>query len=345
MGPGGARAPRALSPTGQGADVAAGALQRQPVIPAEIGVVVNPLAGGNRRRDGRLGEFRRIVGDQGIVADPSSLHELKTVAEELCRREIRLLAVCGGDGSFFRTLSAMAAVYESEPLPLFLPLRGGSMNTIAKGLGCRRAAPEAALRSVTGALANGQPLDVVERALVRVNGRFVGFMSGAGTVVSFLQAYYEGSRKGPVGAAQLVARLACAAALRTGLIERVFRWVRARVRCDGVELPFDRFSVLYGSNVAEIGVGFRPTYRAGERSDAFHFLAGPVRARDFLRRLDRFYRGRPADLPNLHDALARHVEIKFEEPQPYMVDGDILDPERCLRMEAGPVLRIVRGWQ
>jgi len=325
--------------------VAVGAVKWEPELPAEIAVVVNPHAGGNRRRNGRSERLQRIVGDAGIVSEPASLDELTEVAAELYRREVRLLAVCGGDGSFFRTLSAVCAVYGRHPLPLFLPLRGGSMNTIAKGLACRRATPEEALRAVAETLARGGELDVIERALIRVNGRYVGFMSGAGTVVGFLQAYYEGSRKGPLGAAQLVGRLAWAAALRTELVARVFRWVRARVRCDGEPLPFEEFSILYASNVAEIGVGFRPTYRAGERDDAFHFLGGPLGARDCLRRLGHFYRGVPSGLANLHDALARQVEIEFEEPQPYMVDGDILDPERRLRLEAGPVLRIVRGWQ
>jgi diacylglycerol kinase family enzyme len=267
------------------------------------------------------------------------------VAVEMRRRRVELLAVCGGDGSFFRTLSALAEVYGRAPLPMFLPLRGGSMNTIARGLGCRRATPEAALEAVLRACAEGEKLDVIERALIRVNGRYVGFMSGAGTVVGFLQAYYDGPRKGPLGAARLMGRLAWAAAFRTALIPRVFRWVRARARCDGGEVPFAEFSFFYASNVAEIGIGFRPTYRAGERTDSFHFLAGPLTARDFLRSLGRIYRGLPTGLPNMYDALARRVEIEFEEPQPFMVDGDILDPERRLALEAGPVLRIVRGWQ
>jgi len=99
-----------------------------------IGVVLNPNARANRRSRDRMQLFTAAVGKDGIVRQTGSLEEVEQLAHEFRQRRIDILAVCGGDGSFFRTLSAMVRAYGSEPLPQFLPLRAGSMNTIARSL-------------------------------------------------------------------------------------------------------------------------------------------------------------------------------------------------------------------
>lgn len=308
----------------------------------EIAVIVNPLAGGNLAVPDRASRLQRILGGEGRVWASSSLEELAELGEELRRRPVDLLAVCGGDGTFFRSLTAVLDGSGGGALPAFLPLRAGSMNTIMRGLGCARRSPEDALGAIVRARREARPLDAVDHQLLSVNGALYGFIAGAGTIATFLQAYERNGRLGPSGAARLVLRLAASALGRGQLVEEVFRWAEGDVRCDGEPLPFRTFSLLYASTIQDIGLGFRPTYRAMEQPGHFQILAGPLPAREIVLRLHRFWLGRPAGSPRLADRLAARVEIEFARPEPYMIDGDVLAPIRRLEIIAGPAIKVIR---
>src|ERR1700687_3470486 len=99
----------------------------------------------NRRSRDRLQLFTEAVGSDGLVRATGSLDEMENLAHELREWRIDVIAVCGGDGSFFHTLSAVVRAYGDAPLPQFLPLRAGSMNTIARSVGCRHGSPERVL--------------------------------------------------------------------------------------------------------------------------------------------------------------------------------------------------------
>jgi diacylglycerol kinase (ATP) len=306
-----------------------------------IGLVVNRRASGNRRSPGRAQWLADLVKEEGWVRSPESLEELAEVVAEFRGREIEVLAACGGDGTFFRTLTAMVHAYEGGPHPLFLPLRGGAMNTIARGVGCPTWKPERTLASVMGAESK-HSLDITQRRLLRVNGESCGFMAGAGAIVNFVRVYCEGPRQGPLGAFVLLARLAASAVAGGAAVREVLRWVDAEATCDGERVPFGSFSLIYASTIEDAGLGFRPTYRASEKTDHFHCLAGPVGAKQLLRSLGRIRRAQPTGLPQLFDQVGRRLEVEFRTREPYMIDGDVFEPVERLTIEIGPELRIIR---
>jgi hypothetical protein len=126
------------------------------------------------------------------------------------------------------------------------------------------------------------------------------------------------------------------------LAKRILRPVAATVACDGTCLPLDAFNLIYAGAVADIGLGLRPTYRAGQIPGRLQLLAGQITAADVLWRLPRLYQGQPLALPSLFDVDARHVRVEFRQPTAYMVDGDILEAVRVLDLRVGPCLEIIR---
>jgi diacylglycerol kinase family enzyme len=308
----------------------------------EIGVVVNPYAGGNRDERRRAEAIRREVGDLGGVYETGSLAEIDDVARELHQKRIRMLAICGGDGSFFRTLSALVRVYGDTPLPHFLPLRAGSMNTIARAVGCRAGSPEAVLAAVIAEHRDGRPADIATHHLIRVNGGNYGFLVGAGVIVNFLRAYYERPERGPLPAARLLGRIAVGGLYRSAEVRRLFDTTDAAIDCDGDRVSNGACRIIFASTVPQMGLGFRLAYRAGPGIEGFHFLAGNLSPAEVLVRLPRVHRGRPLNLPGWHDALAQRVAVEFTRPTHYMIDGDILEQVVRLEMSTGPRLAIIR---
>jgi diacylglycerol kinase family enzyme len=307
-----------------------------------IGVVLNPYAGANRRSRQRAAEFAEVMGDAGTVHQTGSLGEMEEVAREFLERRIDILAICGGDGSFFRTLSAMVRTYREHPLPWFLPLRAGSMNTIARSVGCRRGRPERVLAHTVADYRAGRPFETTERHLIEVNGEHFGFMVGAGAIVNFLRVYYGAAGRGPTAATRRFARVVASAIFRAPLARGVLQLVEADIDCDGERVPHRRFNVIYASSITDIGLGFRATYLATRKRGFFHVLAGRLRASQVLRRLRYLRRGWPLDIEELYDNLARHVRVEFPRPTQYMIDGDIFDAVTTLDVMTGPRLTIIR---
>jgi diacylglycerol kinase family enzyme len=116
----------------------------------------------------------------------------------------------------------------------------------------------------------------------------------------------------------------------------------ATVRCDGERVPFDAYTVIYASTIEDIGLGFRPTYRAREQPGHVHVFAGPIGAWEFVRCLPAIRRGRPTGSPKVYDALARALSVEFRQPTFYMIDGDIIEPATHVTVEPGPVVRVIR---
>jgi len=307
-----------------------------------IGVVVNPRAGKNRRHRDRAVLLGSVVGRHGWVRETGSLEHLADVAEECRSRAVDLLGVCGGDGTLARTLSALVRAYGGEVLPRIVPLRAGTMNTVARAMGCPAWRPERMLAEIVATYSAGGRLDATEHQLLRVGSNDYGFMVGVGVPVEFLRLYYAQPQPGATAALRVLGALAGSVLRRDDVVERVFARVGAEVRCDGALLPCVAYSVIYASTIEEIGLGFRPTPRARERSGQFQIFAGEVGAAEFLRSMPAIRRGRPTELPHINTAVVSTLRVEFRQPTFYMVDGDIMDPATQLTVDPGPVVRVVR---
>ncbi len=307
-----------------------------------IGVVLNPHARANRRSRDRLQLFAEAVGSDGVVRETRSLEEMEELARELRERGIEILAVCGGDGSFFRTMSAMVRAYGRDPLPQFLPLRAGSMNTIARSVGCRHGSPERVLAHTVADYRAGRPFELTERHLIQVNGEHFGFMVGAGVVVNFLQVYYATGKPGPRTAAKLFGRVIVSGLTRSAFGRGLMQPVEADIDCDDERVPHRRFTFIYASSITDIGLGLKATYMATRKRGFFHLLAGPILPQHALPRLWRLRRGFPLELDSLYDNLAQHVRVEFSRPSHYMIDGDVLGMAQRLDVATGPRLTIIQ---
>ena len=309
-----------------------------------IGVVVNPYARANRRRPDRLERLQAILGEDGVVTQTNGIREIDDVAEELRERQIEILAVCGGDGTIFRTVTAFRKVWgEDRELPMLLPLRAGTINVIAGSIGCMHGSPERVLAHVVNDFRRGRVHDTVERDLVCVNGREYGFLFGLGVVVNFLRVYYTSPKPGPARAAGLLAKFATSAVLGTSLARGTFHPFDADMICDGERIPFRRFSMLVGMTIEHLPLGFRVGYLATRKPGYFHLLTGPISPARITRHLWRFRRGLPVRDDGLYDNLAKELRIEFDRPTHYMIDADILGPVDRLEVTAGPRVRLVRG--
>lgn len=308
-----------------------------------IGVIVNPHASGNRRRPRRLARFRSIVGGDGEVVATRDLDDLEGTLGRFHERGFDIIAVCGGDGSFYHVVTRVVRIWGAETLPLLLPLRGGTINNLARTIRSRRRRAESMLAHVVKDFRQGRTHEITYRDLISVNDGDYGYIIGAGLITNFLRLYYSGKKPGPARAFFLLALLGLSNLFGTSLIAGVVKPFEADVSCDGERLPFRAFTMLLASTVAHIGLGVKPFYLSDRKRGYFHLLAGPARAAELLGRLWRFFRGFPAALDTLHDTMAREVVVEFAEPTAYTINGELLPPVCVLTLRSGPRVSFISG--
>jgi len=308
-----------------------------------IGIVNNPRSRRNHRRPGTARRLRERLAGDGEVLDASTPDELARAVERFRAARIDVLGVSGGDGTVHYVLTAFARAYGNEPLPKLLLLRGGSLNTVARGNGVR-GSPEGILREVLVRLRQGHPLRTLERDLLRVTAdggepRY-GFIFGTGVVVAFLEAYYATGRPSPATAALLLARALCSALVNGEFARGLARREPLRVSTDGDEWADGSYLALVAGSTPEIGLGFRPFGRCDEQPGFFHAVGVVGSLPQLVLAVPRIRRGAPWKRRLAQDELARTLLVQAERPR-FTVDGDLYAAERTVTVETGPGVEIV----
>jgi diacylglycerol kinase (ATP) len=308
-----------------------------------IGIVNNPRSRRNLRRPGIARRLRERLAHDGEVIDASTPDELERAVERFRAARVDVVGVNGGDGTTHYVVTAFARAFGKEPLPRLLLLRGGAMNTVARGNGVR-GGPEGILREVLIRLRSGAPLRTRERDLLRVSAdggapRY-GFIFGTGIVVAFLEAYYATRRPCAATAALLVARAAGSALVNGRFARALARRESLRVAADGDEWPDGSYLALVAGSTPDIGLGFRPFGRCDEQPGFFHAVGvvGPLPALALA--APRLLRGAPWRRRLAQDEVVRTLVVQAEQPR-FTLDGDLYAARRSVTVETGPAVEIV----
>lgn len=306
-----------------------------------LAIVVNANANRGRFMRRGLGLLRtRLRGDERLFVT-RRLADLDGVVETLAADPPNTLGLVGGDGTITASLSALYAATGALP-PKLLLLRGGTMNTVATGLGIRRGDPLLRLAEYrrrsgeTGRLA--QTLDV---------GGRLGFLFSAGLMHGFLAEYYDQPfGTGHLGAATLLARGVGSALASGPLARRLATPVTASLSVDGRPIERRQYLFVGAATVPEVGIGFRPYGRmagdGGPPAPGFQVLAysGPIGR--LVRDLPAFARGRSAHVPGTLDEVCCALRIEpAASPFKFALDGDLHEVTGPLHLRLGPTVRVL----
>jgi diacylglycerol kinase family enzyme len=280
--------------------------------------------------------YRRL--DSSLrVYESTTLARLDEICAELAADPPAVVAVSGGDGTLSLTVTALRRAFGERPVPRVLPLRGGTMNMVANSVGTR--GPVGELRA---ALQGPEGLVVARRETLVVEGR-TGFIFGVGLVTNFLDAYYAGRGTGPWKAALVVLRAIWAVLTRNAFYRRIFGTVAGRIEVAEREHDGPWTAVLV-QTIENLGIGFRPCYRALAQPGSFHLLATGVGPGTLVRRLSRIFRGRPWPAGEALDRLCARIRLRGDAPFTYTLDGELYRSDApSLEVAIGRPVEFVRA--
>lgn len=284
-----------------------------------------------------------ILGNRGRGAQPSSRAELVEEARRFRDEAIDILAVNGGDGTLHVVLTAFMEAYEGAPLPPVALLRGGTMNTIAGGLGVR-GKPAELLASLLARTHTDSTLRIAERSILLIEGGEkpeYGFLFGNGLLSNFLAEYYRAADPSPFDAAWLLIRAVASATYGGALIKRLSAPALCRVEVDGVAWPPDRYLAVTLGTVDDIGFGFRPFVQALRHPGRMHAIGFACSAWRIVMAMPGLRFGRLPSSSDIHSAVPERVVLSSAAAMPFMVDGDFHPAGTSITVSVGPRIRFV----
>lgn len=306
-------------------------------------IIVNPNAGVLRRHPRLARRLHELCARDAELFVTQDDEHLSDVAEAMARREIRRVAVVGGDGTASSTLTSLWRAYGDQPLPSVSFLRGGTNNTIANSLGVSRRNPAWLLRATLRSWSNGSA-PMRSRPALKVGDR-LGFLFGTGLMYGYLEEYYAVGRGQPtqVTAAAVLARAVASAVVGGRTFERILQPRTLTVRFAGGSWGPQRFLTVGAGTVAHAGLGFRPFYRAFDSEQAFHLLAVKGKSYQVARDLPRVWLGRGMRPDTAHETTTPWAELTCQEGDfGYFVDGDLMTARGRLSVCLGPRFNILR---
>lgn len=304
-----------------------------------LAIVVNANAHAGNIMGTPLSRLRRALGPDQRLFVSRTLGDLQEIVAELVRQGLPPVAVVGGDGTLTVTLSALHRASGGALPPALLVLRGGTMNTVADGMGIPFGRPDQLLRRYR----NRRP-DAGQRRYTLLSDGQVGFLFSAGLMHTFLQAYYsQPFGTGARGAAMLLAQGIGSTLVGGPLARRLAQPLCARLTLDGVPQAGDAQLFVGAGTVPQVGLGFRPYGRVAHSPQGFHVLAYRGTLGSLPRALPMFALSQGHRVPDALDALCAHIQLRSVQPGtpiPYSLDGELLQSGDVLDLRLGPALRV-----
>lgn len=308
------------------------------------------LANPHARKLASGSRMRALLERRARVRFTPTLEVLRDAAEEAVRAAEPVVVLAGGDGSYGPALTALEAAARGMALPTIALVPAGTACTVARNwgfdggglasFGTRDAERHA--EALLEAASRGNPRTTRRTALrVRVDDGepFVAFAVAGGFVSRFFERYEAAGASGYRRAFALASRIVTSAVLGTPLAREILAPVGCRIEIDGISSPLWSASLFCVSAVADVGLGLRVTYRAGEAPDRVHVVATDRPPRALAAALPRVLSG--TSIGGV-DALAARVSLTLDEVGTVVIDGDQRRARR-VAIEPGPSFDLVRA--
>jgi len=306
----------------------------------KIVTIVNPNAGRALKDPSLVSSLERILSPHGLFMVTRSLAEIPSAVENIARENPDILAICGGDGTLYHTLSPFFHLNGTQNLPLIAILKGGTTNTLLKSVGSKEN-PQYFARRMVDEIHGRRRFNFVEFDVMKINEGY-GFFAGIAMSAKLVVAYLKGGNASIPKAVSLILKSAGSALVGGPFARELSAPVSVEGSVDGVPFPLKSVTVLFVSTTSTIGFGLKPTARGHERPGYFQLVASS-RHPSFLvwQFLSALIIGSPLRGKGHAQGLFKHLELTFSQPEYYMVDGELFS-SRTFNVEIGPRLKIIR---
>ncbi|NIA18979.1 MAG: hypothetical protein GWP07_00865 [Xanthomonadaceae bacterium] len=297
---------------------------------ATIGVLSNPLSGGNKRG---LDSIKKLLADRTEVLHHEARNpaEVDNVLAVFGQAGIKLLVINGGDGTIQAVLTSIFNQKPFTDLPLLAVLKAGTTSMTAGDIGLPGQSDKA-LSKLLFQLRTSQEVKVIQRPVLEVqNGstasRF-GMFFGAAVIPQGIEFFHQRVNRprlrGELGPGLVMIRFLLAI---LGFQRRkILQPIPMTIQLNHHDTTEDNYLIVLVSALERLFFGLHPYW--GEEDAPLHFTSITSNSRHVLRTLFQLVRGhRPRYATPEHGYRSHNVkQIKIFCTSPYTLDGQIYHP-------------------
>jgi len=305
----------------------------------KIGTIVNPNAGRALREPSLISSLERILSPHGLFMVTKSLAEIPSAIENIARENPDILAICGGDGTLYHTLTPFFNLNGTQKLPLIAILKGGTTNTLLKSVGSKEN-PQSFARRIVDEMHGRRIFNFVEFDAMKVNEGY-GFFAGFAMTAKLIAAYLKGGNTSIRKAVSLIFKSVGSALIGGSFVRELSIPVSVEGFVDGVPFPLKSVTLLLVSTASKIGFGLKPTARGHERPGYFQLIASSRHGSYLVWQFPGAIIGSHLRGKGHAQGLFKRLDLSFPQSEPYTVDGELFS-SRTFNVEVGARLKIIR---
>jgi len=290
-----------------------------------IGIISNPHSKLNKKNPQRHEYLTYIAGEEGHVAVTHTLADLAKVAERFKKREIKILAINGGDGTISQTLTAFINAYRDQPLPLIALLRGGTINVLAENLGIK-GSPEQVLYRLIEKHSVNKLRTTKKISTIEIAGQH-GFLFANGSAALFLEEFYK-NKTGPIGSLALLLKLLFSRIFGKEIYDQTVQSTTTELLVDEDKKPNHLAITTMLATIPKMPLGFHLFPKTKNKPQLAQLVSyvGDARKDIFKAVFDFFVRPSKATDVKI-SYCGKNFSVKCDNPTPYTLDGELFYPE------------------
>jgi diacylglycerol kinase family enzyme len=298
-----------------------------------VGVISNPLSGGNRKG---LNPVRNVLAEhsQGIHREVRTMTDVHSALVDFARHEVDVLVVNGGDGTVHAVLTALFLFKPFETLPLLAILRSGTDSMIAMDIGIPGKREDALRKLLAWSRTQEGHPQILQRPVLRVQPApdasplFGMFFGTAGIYQGIQFCAHQFHTRGLRGEWADGLTLAW---LLLELVRFNSPWITPvpiTIRMDQNPSQEGDILALFVTTLERLFLGLRPFW--GVENGPLHFTAVQSHPRRLFRTLPALLQGRRTPFTTPENGYFSHNlhEVQLTLTGGFTIDGELYAAER-----------------
>lgn len=314
-------------------------------------LIINKNARRNRKPGGmNKDKAFKILGKSVEIFETYTLEEVESVVSYLKTLNFDLVMGSGGDGTHHILITQLIKTYgENSTLPIYLPLRGGTMNFAINNIPVRGSQFQTLYRVKSLLEQVAHRLDIPKdllrknRVLKVVDGEDVkyGFAIIFGLPYRITKLYYETGEPSPKTAFQLTTSLIGGYVVGWKKAIELFEPFELDAEIDGEKYPYRTALLLVAAVFPKLVLWFEPFYKEDKWKDGYYLLVFSEHPMEAIKRIRALSKGYMRMEKSFND-LAERTVIKTNEG--YGMDGELTIKNSTYTLEIlkGPCMTFLR---
>ena len=111
---------------------------------------------------------------------------------------------------------------------------------------------------------------------------------------------------------------------------------------NGREISINPVQGLLAGSVEHIGMGFSPLPDAAKKSGSFQVIVLGMKPSSVLLNMNKLRTGKNINSPEYLNCHAEEIILNYDTEYDYTMDGDLYKSSGELKVERGPVIKLVK---